>query len=185
MTPQLPDLSNVPELPLPLTLLIVFLLLSGSVLTFIGALGLVCFRNFYDRLHMPALGTTLGMASILLGTCFYTSYLAGHLILRDIMLIFFLSLSAPITLMMLARPAAMRDLTQNWHDASETIFHRLVTNKTDEQTEREEKSHIMAETAAPALKTAGKTARPAARTARKKAGTRPAPGRAAKIRRQE
>ncbi|KAA6404594.1 monovalent cation/H(+) antiporter subunit G [Candidatus Tokpelaia sp.] len=138
MTPQLPDLTNVPELPLILSLLIVFFLLLGSLFTFIGALGLACFRNFYDRLHMPALGTTIGVTAVLLGTSLYISYIEGHIIGRDILIIFFLAFAAPINGMMLARAAAMRDFTQNWHDPSDNMFHRLVTDETDTQLEQEE-----------------------------------------------
>jgi len=138
MTPQLPDLTNMPELPLVLSLLIVFFLLLGSLFIFIGALGLACFRNFYDRLHMPALGTTIGATAVLFSTSLYISYIEGHIIGRDILIIFFLALAAPINGMMLARAAAMRDLTQNWHDPSDNMFHQLVTDETDKQIEQED-----------------------------------------------
>lgn len=157
MTPQLPDISNAPDLPLGLSLLVAALLLLGGGFTFIGALGLACFRNFYDRLHMPTLGTTFGAIAVLLASALYSSYSAGHIILRDGLILFFLSLAAPISTMMLARAAAMRDFTQNWHDSSDNMFWQLaqteniITDETDAEVkaalEQQEKQAKKAETA--------------------------------------
>src|SRR5690606_28668198 len=51
------------------------LLLIGAGLTFVGSLGLLRLRSFYDRVHSPTLGTTLGTGGILIGSMVYFSVL--------------------------------------------------------------------------------------------------------------
>lgn len=131
-----------PELPLWLSIALAVFLLAGSLFTFIGAFGLASFRNFYDRLHMPSLATTIGAACLLTATALYSSYRAGAPVLRDALILFFLSLAAPLSLMMLSRAAAMRDFTKSWRDTSDNMFWRLAredkeTTQTDEEVEAE------------------------------------------------
>ena len=54
------------ELPLWAAWIIVVLAVGGAALSLIGALGLARLQRFYDRVHAPTLGATLGMALILL-----------------------------------------------------------------------------------------------------------------------
>lgn len=132
---------TVPELPLWLSITLAALLLIGSAFVFIGAMGLACFRNFYERLHMPTLGATMGAAAILAAAALYSSYRAGEPALRYALILFFLSLAAPISLMMLSRAAAMRDFTKSWRDDSDNMFWQLAhdkeTRETDEDVEKE------------------------------------------------
>ncbi len=44
------------------------LLVIGSTLTLLGALGLLHLKSFYDRIHAPTLGTSWGTAAILLAS---------------------------------------------------------------------------------------------------------------------
>lgn len=156
MNPQLPDLTNVPQIPLALSLLIVFFLLCGSLFVFIGAAGFVFFRNFYDRLHMPALGTSLGMIAVLIGISIYISYIEEKPVLHGILIIVFISIAAPISLMMLARAAALRDVSNNWRDSSHSLFQHMITDKTDAEVEKEmvkeeQRQQKSAAAAAPAI----------------------------------
>jgi len=130
-----------PDLPLWLSLILAALLLGGSLCAFIGALGLACFRNFYDRLHFPGLSSTLGAAAILAACALYSSYLAGALILGDALILFFISVAAPISLMILTRAAAMRDFTKSWRDHSPNMFWQLahdpITDETDAEADKQ------------------------------------------------
>lgn len=100
------------ELPLWAAWAIVVLAVAGSALSLIGALGLARLRRFYDRVHAPTLGATLGMALILLASIIFFSLTEGRLILRDLLIGLFLTVTTPVTLILLARAAVYRDRTE-------------------------------------------------------------------------
>ncbi|MDO9283585.1 MAG: monovalent cation/H(+) antiporter subunit G, partial [Aquabacterium sp.] len=54
--------------PLPLWLqgLVALLLVTGGLFTLVGAIGLLRFGDFYQRLHAPTKATTLGVGGMLL-----------------------------------------------------------------------------------------------------------------------
>jgi len=107
--------ANLTEMPEWMALIIVLFLLVGSGLTLLGAIGLVSFRNFYDRLHMPTLGTSWGIGAILIASLGYHSWLEGHLVVRELLITVFLVVTTPVTLMMLARAALHRG-SHEWRD---------------------------------------------------------------------
>ena len=86
--------------------------LIGAAVTLIGSLGLLRLGTFYARVHAPTLGTTLGMGSILLGSAFYFSILEARPVLHEILLGIFVTLTTPVTLMLLARASLYRDRTE-------------------------------------------------------------------------
>ncbi len=93
------------------------LLLLGSALTLIGSLGLLRLRSFYERVHAPTLGTTLGVGCIAMSSIVYFSTLAGQVALREVLIVLFVTITTPITLMVLVRAALFRDQTER-QDAS-------------------------------------------------------------------
>jgi len=109
------------EMPEWMALLIVLALLVGSGLTLLGAIGLVSFRNFYDRLHMPTLGTSWGIGAVLIASLFYHSWLEGHLVVRELLITVFLLVTTPVTLMMLARAALHRG-SHEWRDLPQELL---------------------------------------------------------------
>lgn len=92
-------------------------LLLGSALTLIGSLGLLRLRSFYERVHAPTLGTTLGVGCIAISSIIYFSTLAGQVALREVLIVLFVTITTPITLMVLVRAALFRDQTEG-QDAS-------------------------------------------------------------------
>lgn len=98
-----------PDLPVWAACVVVALALAGAAITLIGAFGLVRFETFYERVHAPTLGATLGMALILCSSMLLLSLSEGHLILRDVLIGVFLTVTTPVTLLLLARAAAHRD----------------------------------------------------------------------------
>lgn len=105
------------ELPLWAAWIIVVLAVGGAALSLIGALGLARLQRFYDRVHAPTLGATLGMALILLASIVFFSMTEGRLILRDLLIGLFLTVTTPVTLILLARAAVYRDRTEGDPDA--------------------------------------------------------------------
>ena len=49
-----------PDLPTWAAILVAMLTLAGAIVTLAGAVGLVRFNTFYDRLHPPTLGSSGG-----------------------------------------------------------------------------------------------------------------------------
>jgi multicomponent K+:H+ antiporter subunit G len=97
------------DLPLWAAWLVVVLVLTGAAFSLTGALGLVRLKTFYERVHAPTLGATLGTALILCGSMLLLSAIEGRLVLRDALIGLFLTITTPVTLLLLARAAAHRD----------------------------------------------------------------------------
>lgn len=97
------------DLPLWAAWTIVAIAVFGSLLALIGSVGLVVLKRFYERVHAPTLGATLGMALIVVASVMFSSLTAGHLVLRDLMIGVFLTVTTPVTLILLARAAVYRD----------------------------------------------------------------------------
>lgn len=97
------------DIPSGWALLVSVLLLAGASLTFLGSLGLLRLDDFFQRLHSPTLGTTLGTGSILVASMIYFSVTGGRPVLHEILLAAFLTLTTPITFVLLVRAGRYRD----------------------------------------------------------------------------
>jgi multicomponent K+:H+ antiporter subunit G len=92
-----------------MTLLAALLVLAGALLAFLGALGLVRLPTFFERVHPPTMGTTLGTALILAGSMLYFSVLESRPVLHEILIGVFMTLTTPVTYILLGRAALRRD----------------------------------------------------------------------------
>ncbi|MBX6321101.1 MAG: cation:proton antiporter [Rhodospirillaceae bacterium] len=97
------------DLPDGAALATAVLVLVGAGLTFTGSLGLLRLRSFYDRVHAPTLGTTLGIGSVLIASMLFFSVLQTRLVVHEVLIAAFMVLTTPVTLMLLARAALYRD----------------------------------------------------------------------------
>jgi multicomponent K+:H+ antiporter subunit G len=102
------------DLPPWAALLTAALLLLGSATTLIGALGLLRLKTFYERVHAPTLGTTLGTGCIILASMIYFLVIETRLVLHEILIAVFVTVTTPVTLMILVRAAVLRD---RWESA--------------------------------------------------------------------
>ena len=93
--------------------LTVALLIGGSAITLIGSLGLLRLRSFYERVHAPTLGTTLGTTCIAVASMIYFSALGSRPILHELLIIAFVTVTMPISLMVLVRAAVFRNESEN------------------------------------------------------------------------
>jgi len=105
-------MSAAGEVPAWAALLTALLLLLGSAVTLIGSLGLLRLGDFYARVHAPTLGTTVGMVSILLGSALFFSVLETRPVIHEILIGVFVTLTTPVTLMLLVRASLYRDRTE-------------------------------------------------------------------------
>ena len=97
------------DIPLWAALLISACVVIGAFLTFIGALGLTRMSSFYQRLHAPTLGTSFGAIGVLAASAILSSLGEGRFIAHEILIFIFVSVTTPVTLMLLARAALHRD----------------------------------------------------------------------------
>lgn len=102
-------MTHAADLPAWAAILTALLLLLGATLALIGSLGLLRLASFYDRIHAPTLGTTLGIGSVLIASMLFFSVLQTRPVLHELLIAIFMVVTTPITLMLLARAALYRD----------------------------------------------------------------------------
>jgi multicomponent K+:H+ antiporter subunit G len=91
------------------TILTAVLLVAGAAITLIGAIGLLRLETFYERVHAPTLGTTLGTVCIALASMIYFSALETRAVVHELLIVVFIFLTTPVTLIILVRAAQLRD----------------------------------------------------------------------------
>ena len=79
------------------------LLLTGSLFTLIGAIGLFRLPDFFMRLHGPTKSTTLGVGGIVIASVIYFSTHNNYASLHELLIPAFLFLTAPVSAHMLAK----------------------------------------------------------------------------------
>lgn len=85
----------------------VLLFISGT-LALLGAVGLTRLRTFYERMHPPALITTMGLGCALLASLVVNWGLLDRLSLREPLIWLLMVLTTPITALVLMRAARTR-----------------------------------------------------------------------------
>ena len=102
-------MSHLDALPPWAAVLVGVLVLLGAGFTAIGSLGLLRLRDFYKRVHAPTLGTTLGTFFMVAASVACFSLVRGRVVLHEVLIGVFLTLTTPITLMLLVRAALYRN----------------------------------------------------------------------------
>ncbi len=102
-------MTHAAELPAWAALSTAVLILIGAGLALTGSVGLLRFKTFYQRVHAPTLGSTLGIGSVLIASMVFFSVLQTRLVLHEVLIAVFMVVTTPITLTMLARAALYRD----------------------------------------------------------------------------
>lgn len=97
------------ELPLWASISVVVLAVAGSALSLLGCIGLARFRSFYERVHAPTLGATLGMVLVLAASVLFFTVTERRFMPRELLIGLFLTVTTPVTLILLARAALFRD----------------------------------------------------------------------------
>ncbi len=98
-------MNDIPAwIALPAALLIV----ASGVLTLIGSLGLLRLRSFYERMHAPTLGMTLGVFCMVLASTLVASTLQGRPVFHEFLITLFLIMTAPVTAILLMQSAIHR-----------------------------------------------------------------------------
>jgi multicomponent K+:H+ antiporter subunit G len=102
-------MSHAGELPGWAALLTAALVLAGAALALAGAIGTLRFRTFFERVHAPTLGTSWGTGAIVLASIVCFSALGSRPVVHEILIGIFITVTTPVTLMLLARATLYRD----------------------------------------------------------------------------
>ena len=102
-------MSPATALPQWAAVLTAAFVLLGAGLTLVGTIGLLRLGEFYQRVHAPTLGTTLGTGFILIGSIVCFSVLQSRPVVHEILIAIFITITTPVTLMLLVRAALSRD----------------------------------------------------------------------------
>lgn len=100
------------DLPLWAALPVALLVVAGSALALLGSVGLLRLRTFYERVHAPTLGSTLGIGCVLVASMLCFSVLETRLVLHEILIAVFVTVTTPVSLMLLANAALYRDQSE-------------------------------------------------------------------------
>ena len=99
---------NAAAVPVWVELAVAVLLLISAALALASALGLARLGDFFSRMHVPALTATLGVWCVSVAAVLYFSALEGRLELRYWVIALLMSITVPITTVLLARAGLFR-----------------------------------------------------------------------------
>lgn len=102
-------MSDLSSYPVWAATLVGVFVLTGAAITLVGTIGLVRLPSFYQRIHAPTLGSSLGGMLVLVASSIYFSLGSGRAVLHEALIFAFILVTTPITLMLLARAALYRD----------------------------------------------------------------------------
>ena len=97
------------ELAPGMAALVVLLVLVGATFAVIGSFGLLRLPTFYQRVHPPTMGATLGVACTVAASILRFSSMESGLALQPILIAVFAVITTPVTYMLLVRAATRRD----------------------------------------------------------------------------
>jgi multicomponent K+:H+ antiporter subunit G len=92
-----------------MSLVAALLILTGAIFAFLGSVGLVRLGTFFERMHAPTLGTTLGAALLLTGSTLHFGLVESRPVLHEALIAIFLVATTPVTYLLLGRAALDRD----------------------------------------------------------------------------
>lgn len=97
-----------PGLPLWAELVIAALLVLSGLFVLASAAGLLLLKQFFVRMHPPALAYTLGSWCVALASILYFSLLESAFRIQPLLITLLLAISVPVTTLLLARVALFR-----------------------------------------------------------------------------
>lgn len=105
-------MSHAADLPLWIAIPVALFVMLGAGLALIGSFGFYRLRSFYDRIHAPTLGTSWGTGAIVMASMIMFTALQSRPVLHEILVGIFVTVTMPITLMLLGRAALYRDRSE-------------------------------------------------------------------------
>jgi multicomponent K+:H+ antiporter subunit G len=113
-------MSHAAELPVWAALLVAAFLILGAGLTLLGSIGVVRLRSFYERIHAPTLGVSWGTTGTVIASMILFTMLQSRPVVHEILIGIFVTVTTPVTLMLLGRAALYRDRAKRNPDVPST-----------------------------------------------------------------
>jgi multicomponent K+:H+ antiporter subunit G len=88
------------------------LVVLGAVFALAGSVGLLTLDSFYERVHPPTMGATLGTGLILAACVVHFSDVQQRVVLHHVLIGIFMFITTPVTYMILVRAALYRDAAE-------------------------------------------------------------------------
>ncbi len=101
-------MTDATQLPMWVEAITAALVVASSLFALTGALGLLRLKDFFQRMHPPALASTLGIWCVVLATILYFSVLKHTPVMHAVLIPILLAITMPITTLLLARAALFR-----------------------------------------------------------------------------
>jgi len=95
--------------PLFVDALTAFFLTLGGLAALTGSFGLLRLKSFFQRVHAPTSGATLGTWCFVLATAVQASAVRGQPFVHALLIAVFVALTAPVTTIFLTRAAIFRE----------------------------------------------------------------------------
>lgn len=102
-------MSQMAQVPEWVAYIVAALVLAGALLACIGSFGMVRLRNFYQRVHAPTMGATLGAGCVLVASMLYFSVAQTRPVIHELLITFFAVTTTAVTFLLLVRSALYRD----------------------------------------------------------------------------
>jgi multicomponent K+:H+ antiporter subunit G len=83
--------------------IVALLILIGAFFLLVGSIGLAKLPDLMRRLHGPSKASTLGIGAMLIASMVYFTAVHGDLSIHEILITFFLFITAPVTAQMIAK----------------------------------------------------------------------------------
>ncbi|MCO6387415.1 monovalent cation/H(+) antiporter subunit G [Aliihoeflea sp. 40Bstr573] len=100
------------DVPLWAAIVSAAFILLGAGLSLVGAVGVARLSTFYDRIHAPTLATSWGAGGMVMGSMIFFTAAEGRPVIHEILIGVFVTVTTPVTLMMLGRAAVYRDRSE-------------------------------------------------------------------------
>ncbi|MET0359619.1 MAG: monovalent cation/H(+) antiporter subunit G [Pararhizobium sp.] len=114
------DLADVPIwAAIPAAMFLVL----GAGLSLLGTLGLVRLHTFYDRIHAPTLATSWGAGGMVMASMIIFTAASARPVFHEILIGIFVTVTTPVTLMMLGRATLYRDRIENSPELPKSARH--------------------------------------------------------------
>ncbi|MBL0373393.1 cation:proton antiporter [Rhizobium sp. KVB221] len=101
------------DIPAWVAVLISICLIGGAGFALLGSIGLLQMKTFYQRVHPATLGTSLGTGGVMVASIIFFSVLASRPVAHEILIWAFVTVTTPVTYMLLARAALHRDRAED------------------------------------------------------------------------
>jgi multicomponent K+:H+ antiporter subunit G len=101
-------MNSLYVLPFWVEVLTAVLLVLSSLFALVGAVGLLAMKDFFQRMHPPALASTLGAWCVALASIVYFSAMKETPVLHAWLIPILLAITVPVTTLLLARTGLFR-----------------------------------------------------------------------------